>query len=80
MGKIRDASAPTRYAYTGLTTSSSHGVPCSETIPTAADPEGRFQYHAERLTAAAITQTYNYMIVGGLEYGLLTTGHHACTA
>ncbi|KAH6645599.1 hypothetical protein BKA67DRAFT_541795 [Truncatella angustata] len=45
-----------------------------KTIPTAADPDGRFQYHAERLTAAAITQTYNYMIEGGLEYGLLTTG------
>ncbi|KAH8196775.1 hypothetical protein TruAng_009067 [Truncatella angustata] len=45
-----------------------------KTIPTAADPEGRFQYHAERLTAAAITQTYNYMIEGGLECGLLTTG------
>ncbi|KAH6645664.1 hypothetical protein BKA67DRAFT_586059 [Truncatella angustata] len=27
-GKIRDASAPTRYAYTGMTTSSPHGVPC----------------------------------------------------
>ncbi|KAH6645568.1 hypothetical protein BKA67DRAFT_651321 [Truncatella angustata] len=45
-----------------------------KTIPTAADPDGRFQYHAERLTAAAITQTYNYTIEGGLEYGLLTTG------
>ncbi|CAI0649851.1 unnamed protein product [Colletotrichum noveboracense] len=31
-------------------------------------------YHAERLTAAAITQTYHNMIEGGLEYGLLTTG------
>ncbi|KAI0411456.1 hypothetical protein F5X98DRAFT_383754 [Xylaria grammica] len=45
-----------------------------KTIPTTADPEGRFQYHAERLTAAALTQTYHYMILGGLEYGLLTTG------
>ncbi|KAI1122562.1 hypothetical protein F5Y10DRAFT_71307 [Nemania abortiva] len=45
-----------------------------KTIPTSVDPEGRFQYHAERLTAAALTQTYHYMILGGLEFGLLTTG------
>ncbi|OAQ57866.2 protein kinase-like domain [Pochonia chlamydosporia 170] len=45
-----------------------------KTIPTSADPEGRFQYHAERLTTAAISQTYHYMIEGGLDYGLLTTG------
>ncbi|KAH6646751.1 hypothetical protein BKA67DRAFT_663150 [Truncatella angustata] len=45
-----------------------------KTIPTTADPDGRFKYHAERLTAMAITQTYNYMIEGVLEYGLLTTG------
>ncbi|KAI0817424.1 hypothetical protein GGR55DRAFT_693628 [Xylaria sp. FL0064] len=45
-----------------------------KTIPTSADPEGRFRYYAERLTAAALTQTYHYMILGGLEFGLLTTG------
>ncbi|EEU38623.1 uncharacterized protein NECHADRAFT_12141, partial [Fusarium vanettenii 77-13-4] len=45
-----------------------------KTIPTSVDPEGRFQYHAERLTASALTQTYHYMIEGGLEYGLMTTG------
>ncbi|KAK2051460.1 hypothetical protein LY76DRAFT_599321 [Colletotrichum caudatum] len=45
-----------------------------KTIPTLVDPDARFQYHAERLTAAAITQTYHYMIEGGLEHGLLTTG------
>ncbi|KAK7415899.1 hypothetical protein QQZ08_012211 [Neonectria magnoliae] len=45
-----------------------------KTIPTSADPDALFQYHAERLTAAAITQTYHYMIEGGLDYGLLTTG------
>ncbi|KAF6804661.1 hypothetical protein CPLU01_16046, partial [Colletotrichum plurivorum] len=44
-----------------------------KTIPTSVDPDARFQYHAERLTAAAITQTYHYMIEGGLEHGLLTT-------
>ncbi|KAL0764704.1 hypothetical protein CaCOL14_012794 [Colletotrichum acutatum] len=45
-----------------------------KTIPTSVDPDARFQYHAERLTSAAITQTYHYMIEGGLEHGLLTTG------
>ncbi|KAK2468561.1 hypothetical protein H9L39_19720 [Fusarium oxysporum f. sp. albedinis] len=44
------------------------------TIPTSVDPDARFQYHAEKLTASAITQTYHYMIESGLEYGLLTTG------
>ncbi|EEU47541.1 uncharacterized protein NECHADRAFT_36088 [Fusarium vanettenii 77-13-4] len=45
-----------------------------QTIPTSTDPEARFQYHAEKLTASAVTQTYHYMIESGLEYGLLTTG------
>ncbi|KAM3547180.1 hypothetical protein MY1884_009682, partial [Beauveria asiatica] len=45
-----------------------------KTIPTAADPDALFRYHAERLTASAITQTYHYMIESGLEYSLLTTG------
>ncbi|KAH7228557.1 uncharacterized protein BKA55DRAFT_716421, partial [Fusarium redolens] len=44
------------------------------TIPTSVDPDARFQYHAEKLTASAVTQTYHYMIESGLEYGLLTTG------
>ncbi|KAH7191014.1 hypothetical protein BKA60DRAFT_662397 [Fusarium oxysporum] len=44
------------------------------TIPTSVNPDARFQYHAEKLTASAITQTYHYMIDSGLEYGLLTTG------
>ncbi|CAG2004028.1 unnamed protein product [Fusarium graminearum] len=43
-------------------------------IPTSVDPVARFQYHAEKLTASAITQTYHYMIESGLGYGLLTTG------
>ncbi|KAG7430111.1 hypothetical protein Forpi1262_v008280 [Fusarium oxysporum f. sp. raphani] len=43
-------------------------------IPTSVDPDALFQYHAEKLTASAITQTYHYMIESGLEYGLLTTG------
>ncbi|KAF4448119.1 Reticulocyte-binding protein 2 like protein a [Fusarium austroafricanum] len=45
-----------------------------ETIPTSSDTKARFQYNAERLTAAAVTQTYHYMIESGLEYGVLTTG------
>ncbi|KAI3341946.1 hypothetical protein F4824DRAFT_486383 [Ustulina deusta] len=45
-----------------------------KTVPTSADPDKQFQYHAEKLTAAALTQTYHYMIQGGLEFGLLTTG------
>ncbi|KAH9903862.1 hypothetical protein F4778DRAFT_102607 [Xylariomycetidae sp. FL2044] len=45
-----------------------------KTIPTSADPDEQFRYHAEKLTAAALTQTYHYMIHGGLEFGLLTTG------
>ncbi|KAF5018018.1 hypothetical protein F66182_10021, partial [Fusarium sp. NRRL 66182] len=45
-----------------------------KTIPTSVDPDARFRYHAERLTASAITQTYHYMIESGLEYGNLTIG------
>ncbi|KAH7131168.1 hypothetical protein EDB81DRAFT_135184 [Dactylonectria macrodidyma] len=45
-----------------------------KTIPTSMDPDALFQYHADRLTASAVTQTYHYMMEGGLEYGLLTTG------
>ncbi|GJN86985.1 hypothetical protein PLIIFM63780_010567 [Purpureocillium lilacinum] len=45
-----------------------------KTIPTSEHTEARFKYHAERLTASAITQTYNYMIEGGLEYSVVTTG------
>ncbi|KAJ4317082.1 hypothetical protein N0V84_007535 [Fusarium piperis] len=44
------------------------------TVPTKDDREALFQYHAERLVAAAVTQTFHYMIEAGLEYGLLTTG------
>jgi len=47
------------------------------TKPTADDPEGLFRYHAERLAAAAVTQTFHHMIEGGLEHGLLTTGEAA---
>ncbi|KAH6988643.1 hypothetical protein EDB80DRAFT_756024 [Ilyonectria destructans] len=43
-------------------------------ILTSVDPDVRFQYHAEKVTASAITQIYYYMIESGFEYGLLTTG------
>ena len=36
------------------------------TQPTADDAEALFQYHADRLAAAAVTQTFHYMIEGGL--------------
>lgn len=42
------------------------------TIPT--NPEDKFVYHSERLTVAALTQTYEYMIENGLEYSKLSTG------
>ncbi|KAI1302514.1 hypothetical protein F5Y03DRAFT_407847 [Xylaria venustula] len=44
------------------------------TKPTVEDAEALFQYHADRLAVAAATQTFHYMIEGGLEYGFLTTG------
>jgi signal recognition particle subunit SEC65 len=42
------------------------------TIPT--QPDEKFVYHSEWLTAAALTQTYAYMIENGLEYSKLVTG------
>jgi hypothetical protein len=41
-------------------------------VPT--DPEEKFVYHSEWLTAAALTQTYFYMIENGLEYSKLVIG------
>ncbi|RAL59461.1 hypothetical protein DID88_006578 [Monilinia fructigena] len=37
------------------------------------NPE-HFQYHADRLVASAITQTFSYMIQGGTQYAYITTG------
>ncbi|KAG4024915.1 hypothetical protein MFRU_090g00020 [Monilinia fructicola] len=37
------------------------------------NPE-HFQYHADRLVASAITQTFSYMIHGGTQYAYITTG------
>lgn len=44
------------------------------TIPDSKDKAARFQYHAEKLAATAVTQTFDDMIRAGLTYGCLTTG------
>ena len=45
------------------------------TIPSKkADPADYFIYFADRLVAAAVTQTFSYMIENGLEYEYLGTG------
>ena len=38
------------------------------TKPHASNLEALFHYHADRLAAAAVTQTFHYMIEGGLEW------------
>ena len=42
------------------------------TIPT--DPQEKFSYNADRLVAAAITQTYSYMLESGVVYSCIITG------
>ncbi|KAI4120261.1 MAG: hypothetical protein LQ338_007145 [Usnochroma carphineum] len=44
------------------------------TIPGDKDGAGLFKYHAERITAAVLTQTYQYMIETGCEYSCVSTG------
>lgn len=44
------------------------------TIPVEQDLDGLFAYHADRLVAAAVTQTFHYMVEAGLDYSYLTTG------
>ncbi|GAB0139112.1 hypothetical protein EsDP_00007327 [Epichloe bromicola] len=44
------------------------------TKPADEDEAASFQYHADRLVAAAVTQTFDYMIQAGLTYGCLITG------
>lgn len=41
---------------------------------TPTDPTAKFEYNSKRLVASALTQTFHYMIEGGLEYGVMTTG------
>ncbi|RSL66078.1 hypothetical protein CEP54_003938 [Fusarium duplospermum] len=43
-------------------------------LPACRDSTARFRYHAEKLTAYALTDAYDQMIEEGLEYGLVTTG------
>jgi hypothetical protein len=42
--------------------------------PLVEDTEALFQYTSDRLAAAAVVQTFHYMIEGGLEYSYITTG------
>ena len=42
------------------------------TIPT--DPEDKFMYYSEQLTAVALTQIYVYIIKNGLEYSKVVSG------
>lgn len=42
------------------------------TIPT--DPFEKFNYNADKLVAAAVTQTYSYMLESGAEYSCIITG------
>ncbi|KAL9014006.1 MAG: hypothetical protein Q9173_001331 [Seirophora scorigena] len=44
------------------------------TIPGDNDKPGLFRYHAERITAAVLTQTYQYMIQTGAVYSCVMTG------
>ncbi|OTB02364.1 hypothetical protein M426DRAFT_24693 [Hypoxylon sp. CI-4A] len=43
-------------------------------IPQFEDTTKEFAYHARKLVAAVIAQTFHYMIEAGLEYSYLTTG------
>ncbi|RTE73411.1 hypothetical protein BHE90_012162 [Fusarium euwallaceae] len=43
-------------------------------LPACGDSTARFRYHAEKLTAYALTDAYDQMINEGLKYGLVTTG------
>lgn len=44
------------------------------TPPPPDDEQESYRFHAERLTVAALVQTFDSMIDNGLEYGVLTTG------
>ncbi|KAK3297775.1 uncharacterized protein B0H64DRAFT_458288 [Chaetomium fimeti] len=44
-----------------------------QTVPRATQADDHLKYVSDRLVAAAITQTYHYMIENGLEYSYLTT-------
>ena len=44
------------------------------TQPNSHEHDAVSQYHSDKLTAAAVTQTYDYMINTGVNYGSVTTG------
>ena len=43
-------------------------------VPPPQDTEAHFEYHAERLVAAVISQTFSYMVACGTQYGYVSTG------
>lgn len=43
-------------------------------VPSAKDTVAYFEYHAELLVAAVVTQTFSYMVRSGTQYGYITTG------
>ena len=42
--------------------------------PPSQDTQAHFEYHAERLVAAVISQTFSYMVGCGTQYGYVSTG------
>ncbi len=43
-------------------------------VPSSKETDAYFEYHAERLVAAVITQTFSYMVDCGTQFGYITTG------
>lgn len=43
-------------------------------LPPSSDTEKCFEYHAERLVSAVISQTFSYMVRCGTQYGYVSTG------
>ena len=43
-------------------------------VPSSRETEGYFEYHAERLVTAVISQTFSYMVRCGTQYGYVSTG------
>ena len=43
-------------------------------VPSPQDTMAHFEYRAERLVAAVVTQTFSYMVGCGTQYGYITTG------
>ena len=43
-------------------------------VPPSQDTQAYFEYHAERLVAAVISQTFSYMVRCGTQYGYVSTG------